>query len=36
MVASEPYDDRAGWRQVPDASVVEATEHRELRIGGMS
>ena len=36
VVASEPYDDSAGWRQVPDGSVVEATEHRELRIGRMS
>jgi glutamine amidotransferase len=25
-VASEPYDDRPGWREVPDGSVVEAGE----------
>ena len=39
VVASEPYDDRAGWREVPDGSVIEAREHAipgELRIGGMS
>ena len=39
VVASEPYDDRAGWREVPDGSVIEAAERAipgELRIGGMS
>jgi gamma-glutamyl hercynylcysteine S-oxide hydrolase len=39
VVASEPYDDREGWREVPDGSVIEVPEpgtpHR-LRIGGMS
>ena len=39
VVASEPYDDCAGWREVPDGSVIEAAERAipgELRIGGMS
>ncbi len=38
VVASEPYDDRPGWREVPDGSVIEATERAipgKLRIGGM-
>jgi glutamine amidotransferase len=38
VVASEPYDDSAGWREVQDGSVIEATEHAipgKLRIGGM-
>jgi glutamine amidotransferase len=26
VVASEPYDDEPGWQEVPDASVVEATQ----------
>jgi glutamine amidotransferase len=39
VVASEPYDDRPGWREVADGSVIEATEGGsplKLRIGGMS
>jgi len=37
VVASEPYDDRAGWREVPDGSVIETepTIPGKLRIGGM-
>jgi glutamine amidotransferase len=39
VVASEPYDDRPGWQEVPDGSVIETTEGGSpfrLRIGGMS
>jgi glutamine amidotransferase len=39
VVASEPYDDAEGWREVPDGSVIETTGHgapHRLRIGGMS
>ena len=38
VVASEPYDDRAGWREVPDGSVIETepTIPGKHRIGGMS
>src|SRR5256885_2169289 len=39
VVASEPYDDRPGWQEVPDGSVIEATDDGSplgLRIGGVS
>jgi glutamine amidotransferase len=39
VVASEPYDERPGWREVPDGSVIETPEPgspAKLSIKGMS
>ena len=39
VVASEPYDESPGWREVPDGSVIETPEPGspgKLRIEGMS
>ena len=36
VVASEPFDDEPGWREMPDGTLIEVTAGAPARIGGMS